>query len=166
MKTIQLTKGLSATVDDWHYDHLMQWRWRAEYFTHIKGYYATRWERDRATGKKKRILMHREVMREYLQGEFATLCIDHLNHLGLDNQEDNLRLTRQRGNAQNQRNQAKFGVGVKYNPRNGTNPFQARIIVGKKYVHLGSFPTPEAAQAAYWEAVKKYDPDHHCRRNL
>lgn len=83
MKTIQLTKGFEAIVDDEDYDFLSRFKWHAS-----KGksaWYARRmpWNGD----KQVCMFMHRELMQ----------CpdgyqVDHINHNTLDNRRSNLRI--------------------------------------------------------------------------
>lgn len=46
----------------------------------------------------------------------------------------------------------KLPKGVGFNPKRKLNPYQARMQVGKEFIHLGSFPTVELAGDAYAKA--------------
>lgn len=93
-KTIQLTQGQVALVDDWRYEELNQWKWQAQWDEDTQSFYAVRKE-----GKapfRKAIMMSRQIMNTP-KGMFC----DHRNHDTLDNQEHNLRNVT---NSQNQMN--------------------------------------------------------------
>lgn len=81
MKTIPLTKGMVALVDDEDFDFINQWSWSASLMS--GSYYASRSEGPR--GDSHRILMHRAIM------WFPKCHVDHRNHNTLDNQKHNLR---------------------------------------------------------------------------
>ena len=78
MKTIPLTQGKVAIVDDEDYTWLMQWKWHSSYG------YAMRRERT-WSGKQKGIFMHRVVNKTPLGLE-----TDHINRNKLDNRKENL----------------------------------------------------------------------------
>ena len=86
MKTLNLTKGMVAMVDDKDFSKLNQWKWSAlkSKYTH----YAVR-------GKGK-IYMHREVL-----GAPKGKVVDHLNGNGLDNTRKNIRVVTQSDNLLN-----------------------------------------------------------------
>lgn len=77
MKTIPLTKGMVAVVDDEDYERLSQFKWYAQSAPH-GNHYAAR----KSTGK---VYMHREIVRP------GQLHVDHINGDGLDNRRSNLR---------------------------------------------------------------------------
>lgn len=92
--------------------------------------------------------------------------IDHVNRDRADDRLDNLRLVTPRQNTQNRSDQSKYGCGVyliaaskKGSHRKQT--YAAEIRIGSceskaaKRIYLGSFSTPEEAQAAYQEAAAK-----------
>jgi len=91
MKTIKLTQGREALVDDCDYAFLMQWKW---YFSKRKrdGY------AERTVAKpKQHIYMHRAVAaRKGLEGK-----IDHKDRYRLNNQRPNLRQATGRQNQGN-----------------------------------------------------------------
>jgi hypothetical protein len=87
----------------------------------------------------------------YVYGRFPKRQLDHKNRDPLDNRIINLR---EATNSQNQ-------VNSKRNNKNmrGVEPyynrFRARIRDGKKLIHIGMFPTAQAAHAAYCKAARK-----------
>ncbi len=81
-------------------------------------------------------------------GEWPASNLDHINRVRSDNRLSNLR---EASPLENSRNRVCDGTRVR--PQNGRkNPFSARIHILGKEVHLGTFPTKEAARAAYVEA--------------
>ena len=91
MKAIELTQGKVAIVDDGDYEWLSQWKWHA--FTPHKIFYAIRNKGDGGGGT---IYMHRQI----LNAPSGMEC-DHINHDGLDNRRDNIRICTRMQNAQN-----------------------------------------------------------------
>lgn len=90
----------------------------------------------------------------YVTGAWPLGCIDHINGNRTDNRIQNLRDVSTSENLQNQRvahrdNKTGF-LGVS---RKGVR-FVAKICVNYKDVHLGTFPTPETAHAAYISAKR------------
>lgn len=85
--------------------------------------------------------------------------IDHINGIRHDNRWENLRDVSTAVNQQNQR-EGQAGsrsglLGVYPNPGSQRNPWKALIKPdGGKLMHLGSFPTPEAAHDAYLAAKR------------
>lgn len=93
MKTIELTRGKTAIVDDDDYDFLLQWRWIA--MPSPGGmWYAARHE------GRKVIFMHRVLL-----GLTASDETDHKNRDGLDNRRQNLRRATRTQNQQNRGHQ-------------------------------------------------------------
>ena len=98
-KTILLTKGMVATVDDEDYDYLNQFKWC------FSGNYAV--HRNYPTGSKpKMIKMHRLINKT--PDGFDT---DHINRNKLDNRKSNLRTVTRSQNASN--------MGIKSNNTSG-----------------------------------------------
>jgi hypothetical protein len=134
MKEIKLSKGFVALVDDEDYEYLNQWKWYV-YIDRIY-YYALR--RDNKSGK--RIKMHRVILNAP-----DNIFVDHIDHNGLNNQRNNIRLC---NNAQNQWNMKGRRNGLK-----GVSVekycFRAAIKYQNKTIHLGSFKTEIEAGKAY-----------------
>lgn len=142
MKTIPLTQGCEAIVDDEDYEHLIQWKWYAQ-----KGsatFYATRDIRV-APKKRKYVWMHR-LLNKTPDG----LLTDHINGNGLDNRKENLRTV---DHQQNMINCARHKIGSsKYRGVSwhiGNKNWMAQITVNKKNVYIGAYPTEIEAKEAY-----------------
>lgn len=88
--------------------------------------------------------------------------LDHKNGVRHDNRIDNLRPTTRALNLQNQRgarSNSKSGLlGVTATPRANGPAWRATIKVDGRQVHLGTFPSPELAHAAYVEAKRRLHP--------
>lgn len=148
MKTIPLTQGLVAKVDDDDYEELSKYKWYA--VGHKGQEYAARCGKRNETHH---IRMHR-VLLHAPNG----LQVDHINGDRLDNRKSNLRLATQ---AENSRNRCKFPKpalsrykGVTYHKRDKV--WQASIKVSGKQIYIGSFCTEKEAAAAYNEAALRY----------
>jgi hypothetical protein len=160
MKTIPLSQGKVALVDDADYQYLSQWKWSAEQVRQSGKFYAIRhvWK------DKKNIRMHRLIM-----GEPRSVQIDHINGDGLDNRRCNLRTAshadNQRNRGKQRNNQAGF-KGVHINKRVVVTRYVATLNLNGKCVHIGTFATPEEAARAYDLAAAKYHGEFACLNNV
>lgn len=147
MKTIQLTRGKVAIVDDEDYDWLNYYKWN------FSGRYAVRSEI--VKGQRKTIFMHRMVFPNKTAPQ-----VDHINRNSLDNRKENLRACVQSENSRN------AGIG-KANPsgykgvfpyKGGQSPkkWRSQIVVDRKTIWLGLHHTKEAAARAYNQAALEY----------
>jgi hypothetical protein len=139
MKSIPLSKGLFAIVDDGDFDELSKYKWSAGA---IRNYpYAVR----RPNGKT--ILMHRQIM-----GVFnPNLIVDHIDRNTLNNTRSNLRVTTKSMNARNKKasGTSKYmGVSLHRGKK-----WIAHIKINGKYKHLGVFSDEVEAAKAYNKAV-------------
>lgn len=145
MKVINLKNGGHVIVDDEDFEFLSQWQWSQ----HNSGtkIYARREEY--INGKRKRIYMHREILKGFP-------LIDHKNGDGLDNRKENLRSATKSQNASN--SYKSFGKtkirGVHWNKQNQN--WRVRIRVNKKIIEVGSFKELEDALNASVSAYRKY----------
>ena len=94
-KQIPLTQGKFTIVDDEDFDLLISiGKWRANKTGNT--FYAKRSVWDKETKKKTTLLIHRIILRAK-----EGICIDHINHDGLDNRKVNLRICSISENAMN-----------------------------------------------------------------
>lgn len=94
-------------------------------------------------------LMHRVIVGEACEG----LTVDHRDHNGLNNRRFNLRPATVAQNNHNARKRSdnRSGLkGVSWNKK--TRKWVAQIQLNGRRMHLGLFPSPEAAHAAYQQA--------------
>lgn len=152
MKTIPLTQGKFALVDDADFEYISQWKWQAH--KGVNTFYATRreWYWDGRKQIYKRIQMHRVIMNA-LKGQE----IDHENCNGMDNRQCNIRFCTK---AENQRNRiltkhsSKF-KGVSWHKRKKKKNWIARIKSNGRLRHLGYFCSQIEAAKTYDRAATK-----------
>ena len=148
MKTIPLTKGLFAIVDDADYEALTVYKWHAH--EGGKHFYAARVEYHRVEGRTKRmrVWMHRALcLGLTAERPFA----DHRDGNTLDNRRHNLRPANKSGNAANRPKDTM----VSSSPHKGVswdtarNKWHAQIHVDGKSIHIGRFKDECDAATAY-----------------
>lgn len=144
MKTIPLTKGQVALVDEADYLELSRYRWRAlrRGTRRRASYYAVRTGRDRET-----VYMHRQILGlEPGDG----LLGDHRNRDTLDNRGDNLRAVTPLENSMNRTvpfwHASRF-KGVVW--RKAERKWQAQLHTSGRTVYLGCFESEVEAARAY-----------------
>lgn len=117
---IKLTQGKVALVDERDYAYLSQWKWYAK-----KDYRREEWYAYRSftisKGKYSAISMHRELL-NIDKGK----QVDHIDHNGLNNCRDNLRIVTASENQKNQRRQS-----------NNTSGFTGVYLIKKKELMEG-----------------------------
>jgi len=149
MRSIELTQGKFAKVDDEDFEWLNQWKWSA----HKDGntYYAVR--SVRINGRQKKYRMHRLIMGENI----LSPIVDHRDGDGLNNQRYNLRHCTNQENRMNQRPQKNCSSiyrGVSWNSRDKI--WEVAIKPEGKCTHLGRFIIEEDAARAFDVACIKY----------
>ena len=147
MKTIRLSNGMEAMVDDEDYEALMKWKWTAHYHTTSKLWYV-----ERNCGGKT-LSMHRQLMNVP-----ANMCVDHKDRNTLNNQKSNLRIaTRAQNNANRTASRScltsKF-LGVAF--ESDRKKWTARIRKDGRGYRLGSFKTEREAAQAYNTAAMRF----------
>lgn len=148
MKTISLTQGKIALVDDEDYERLSRHKWYAIKSKHT--YYAVR-NLPRENGKQHGIRMHRVILgltSPKLQG-------DHKDHDGLNNQKYNLRICTNLQNSWNKKKHKTNVAGIKGIRFLGKS-WEVRICINGEAKAIGLFPSLEQASTAYNAAALNY----------
>ena len=152
MKEILLSQGKVALVDDEDFEYLSQWKWSA--IKSRKTFYAIRtMKRD---GKWVTVSMHRVILEP-----LSNMCIDHIDHNGLNNQRSNIRVATRRQNMVNRTawGRSKYlGVCIYYH--HSHKYITAHIRVGGLKKYLGTFLTEEDAALAYNEAAREHHGEY------
>lgn len=122
-----------------------------------------------ATKNGKTILLHRLIMG--LENAPRSVCVDHIDHDGLNNRRSNLRITNVSGNQQNAHKQLRrtssLYKGVVWNwCHSHKNPWHAQIKLLSKNKHLGCFSTEIEAARAYNNAAKELFGTMACLNDL
>lgn len=141
--TIPLSKGLSAKISPHRLEWAMQWKWYATVCGEGRSLYAVRMSRVSDGGHRRKLYLHREIMRA-----LGDIEVDHRRTKDtLDCTDGNLRLA---SHDQNKFNRGKTlqntsgYVGV----HRGDCAWIATISHNDKYLHIGSFPDRESAAVA------------------
>ncbi len=146
MKTIALTQGKTAKVDDADHARLSRFKWCA----HKNGgrFYAVR-RKDGRIAK-----LHREVIRE----TDPSRIVDHINHDGLDCRRQNLRVCSHQENIRNRAGQTRVsssGIrGVSWDRTQ--NRWLSYITISGKRKTLGSFKSKFEAGKVSENARRRY----------
>jgi len=141
MKKVELTKNQVALVDDEDFKFINQWKWHL-----VAGQYAAR----REYPSRKYLYMHRVILNAPHGKE-----VDHRNGVGLDNRKQNLRLCNRSENNRNTtgkgKNKTSRFKGVDWSKN---RVWRARIQLGAKQLHIGSFHDEREAAEAYNEKAR------------
>jgi hypothetical protein len=143
-RTIELTQGQVALVDDLDFDRINQWKWSANWDPKAQSFRAGR-NITVSPGKQSTVFMSRFIMNAKPDED-----VDHRNHDTLDNRRDNLRRCSNNQNMQNKRryrNNTSGYKGVCWHVRIGK--WQARVGFHGHKIHLGYFSLLEDAARAY-----------------
>lgn len=143
MKEIALTRNRVAIVEDADFEVLNKYKW-AVLITKTTCY-AIRSKRLKGGGKKY-YYMHREIMGV----TDRRIRVDHIDHNGLNNSRNNLRVCNASQNAANSRsrlNSSSKYLGVFFDK--SRNKWAVRITKDYKTINIGRFKTEEEAAHAY-----------------
>ena len=148
MQEIELTQDKVALVDDEDYEMLMEHKWYAVCDIRARTCYAAT-----STGVRPyrtTLPMHRLIMEAPKGAQ-----VDHINHDGLDNRRENLRLCTAQENSRN-RTTIKGGrsryKGVCWH----NQKWYARIMAGWGRVEIGHFDNEDDAARAYNDAAVEH----------
>ena len=153
MRTIDLTQGKVALVDDADYEFLNQWKWHAGTQGSLYTFYAIR-QLSVAGGKQRHELMHRLILG--LKPSDKRQC-DHRDRNGLNNQRSNLRACTRTQNQQSSRKRTGSTSrykGVCWDSNGGK--WRSQVYVKKRQIHLGCFVSETDAARAYDAAALRY----------
>jgi hypothetical protein len=144
MKTIPLTRSDVILIDDSDYEFALNYHWWALRIT--EGNKITYAAADVFTdGTRQTILLHRMLLRPS-----AHQYIDHINHNGLDDQRNNIRISTMSQNLANKRIQSNNKSGYKgVHWHKQRNKWAAEICVNYKRQSLGLWSDPWRAAQAY-----------------
>ena len=162
MKTISLTQGKVALVDDENFERLNVYRWYTRKLV-LKSrvtYYAVR--NLAYAGKQRTVQMHRQI----LGLTDSRIQTDHQNGDGLDNQNKNLRVATPTENQRNQRKRINCSSefkGVCWHK--AARKWEAYIRINGQRQHLGLLETEKAAAAVYDQAARHEFSDYALTNN-
>lgn len=148
MKTIPLTQGKVALVDDDVYEGVSKFKWCAQKIGRC--WYAVRSVRQK--GRKVTRLLHRDIMQPSL-----TLQVHHINGDGLDNRRNNLTVGTHQQNGQGFQH-ARPGKSSQYRGVcwvSRDKAWKAQITASGLVKSLGYFSVEKDAARAYNEAAKR-----------
>ena len=141
MRTIKLSQGFEAMVDDEDFEELNKFKWQVNKYKHSN--YAIRF-----SNEKENIKMHREILNTP-----KGMQVDHIDGNGLNNVKGNLRIVTQRQNTQNKHTlKSSIYPGVSKNKPYKT--WRATISINKKIKHIGCFNTELEAYNAYLKILE------------
>jgi len=147
MRTISLTQGFVALVDDEDFDRVSGFKWTAtKTKTNVYAVHKVRTAGGRHTSQ----LLHRFIM----DVTNPDIDVDHKDHDGLNCQRANLRLCvrgENNGNAKKRRGTSKF-KGVSWD--SGRQLWRAHITVRGRLTFLGRYGDERDAAIAYDDAAR------------
>lgn len=144
-KSIPLTQGKFALVDDEDFEKINEYKWSYQ----ARGY---AYKRNPNQSESFVLWMHRVIMNapDYFE-------VDHVNGNGLDNRKENLRLSTRSQNAINtpkRKNNTSGYKGVTFFKRD--KKWKAQITFEGRNIALGCYNTPIEAALVYDDAARKY----------
>jgi hypothetical protein len=146
-KEIEISKGYVAIVDDDNYENLSKMKWQAKNNGDNIVYAITFKRNEKMYG----FLMHRIIMNCSEKER-----VDHINHNGLDNRKENLRVCTQSQNMANRRKNKNNTSGYKgVSFLNDRNKFRAEITHNNIHYKVGCFKYAIDAARAYDKKAKE-----------
>jgi hypothetical protein len=149
MKTIELTQGKKAIVDDADYYELLKFKWHVSHKKRVRAddcWYAVR--NVPKGNQTTRLFMHTQLMD-------GALFVDHKDGNGLNNQRGNLRLAT--GSQNNANKQKLVGFTSQFKGAwfaKERNKWRAQIQCLGSTISLGYFEQEQVAALAYDKAAK------------
>ena len=146
MKTIELTQGYTALVDDDDFERVAQFKW---------------YPRIDHSGKARTIYAHRRdgsSLHRFILGiTDSETHVDHKDHNGLNCQKNNMRRVTQTQNNFNARKRRDNTSGVKgvYWDKDAQK-WKVQININKRRTNLGRFTSLEEAKHVSYAALLKY----------
>jgi hypothetical protein len=151
MKTIPLTQGLVAVVEDQDFAALSKFKWYAAKKRNGQAY-AVRGDYSLGRSRRTTIHMSRCII------ECAHGYVDHINGNSLDNRRGNLRVcTNQQNSFNKTRTTKRGGVTTKFKGicwHKRLKKWQANICFNSRKIHIGYFDTEAEAACAYDQKCK------------
>lgn len=142
MKTMLLTKGMVALVDDEDFESLSHHKWSA--LKSPNGFYAVR--QFRKNGKQNFVYMHRQILHPSKKHS-----VDHIDHDSLNNQKSNLRSCVHSQNLKNMTIHKDNHSGFKGVSWHGAmKKWNSQIVCGK--VKIQRFFTSKSEAAGFYDS--------------
>ena len=141
--SIPINESRTVLIDECELDTIRLFNWRI-LIDYRETHYAVAYSQGRT------IRMHRLILNAP-----SNLCVDHINHNGLDNRRCNLRLCTRGENSRNRRPSLMKNNRLKGVLRHRAK-WQAMIQVANRRLYLGTFSAAEEAALAYDEAARKH----------
>jgi hypothetical protein len=151
-RLIPLTRGQHAIVDAADYEHLMRWKWHAQWCPATNSFYAYR-NLSLGNRRQHRIGMHREIL-GLMPGD--GIIGEHENCVTLDCRRKNLRVATHAQNMQNMRLVRRNTSGFKgvYRCEDGRH-WWAGFTFNGTMIRVGRFSSSEAADKAVREVRER-----------
>lgn len=162
MKTIPLTQGQHALVDDADFDNVDQFKWYAKKATNGRTFYAARQIRISRRGKQQTVMMH-----QFLLAAKPGDKVDHRDGDGLNNLRRNIRLCSHIQNMQGFRRK-KIGAASQYVGvywHNQSEKWMVQVKIDGQNQHVGMFDSEVEAARAYDAAALTRNPQF-CNLNF
>jgi hypothetical protein len=158
-KTLPLTQGYEAIVDFWV---CIPGKWYVQKTKTRRTQYAVQKKPTEPEGRRPVRLLHHLVLEQTGIEIPENMVVDHINHSGLDNRLENLRIVTESENLANQpkyRNNTSGHKGVYQCKR--SQKWIAVISFNKKRFYLGLFNSKNLAIEARKKGALKYYPETH-----